>query len=162
MQSLNNNVRADGTLRRSRRRLFSALALWFALTSAGGAAADTFKSEAELRPFGDRVMATVVKSGMPAAYDLLKPYLLIPESEFQSVLRSSKSQRDQFAVRYGKTLGYDFVGSRKAGESLVRIVYIEKTEKHALPWTFYFYKTPAGWVLNAFHWNDQVPALFFP
>jgi hypothetical protein len=162
MQSLKTQLRADAAQGRSRRRLGSLPVLWLALTIAGSAAADTLKSEADLRPFGDRVMAAVVKSGMPAAYDALKPYLLIPESEFQSVLRSSKSQRDQFALRYGRTIGYEFVGSRKAGESLVRIVYIEKTEKHALPWTFYFYKTPAGWVLNAFHWNDQVPALFFP
>lgn len=161
MQSLPTKTHVDG-LGRSTRRRCSAAAFAVALTIAGSAGADKLKSEAELRPFGDRVMATVVKAGMPAAYDLLKPYLLIPESEFQSVVRSSKSQRDQFAVRYGRTLGYEFVGSRKAGESLVRIVYIEKTEKHALPWTFYFYKTPAGWVLNAFHWNDQVPALFFP
>jgi len=129
---------------------------------AGSAGADTLKSEAELRPFADRVMTTLVKTGMPAAYEMLKPYLLLPESEFQSALRNSKSQRDQFGVRYGKSLGYELVGSRKVGESLVRIVYVEKTEKHPLPWTFYFYKTPAGWVLNGFHWNDQVPALFYP
>jgi hypothetical protein len=128
----------------------------------GSAQAETLRSEAELRAFGDRVMTTVVKSGMPAAYETLKPYLLVPDSEFQSAVRNSKLQRDQFTVRYGKSLGFEYVGSRKVGESLVRIVYVERTEKHALPWTFYFYKTPFGWVLNGFHWNDQVPVLFYP
>jgi hypothetical protein len=162
-------MQSDSTMLRTDRkrcrlqRLMRTFAAWAMLACGTAAAAvETLKSEAELRPFAERMMTTVVKAGMPAAYAAMKPYLLIPESEFESVLRSSKSQRDHYGIRYGKSLGFEFIGLRKAGESLVRVVYVEKMEKHALPWTFYFYKTPSGWVLNAFHWNDQVPALFFP
>jgi len=49
---------------------------------------------------------------------------------------------------------------KNLGQSLVMVTCIEKTEKHALPWLFYFYKSPQGWVLNSFVWNDNLPSLF--
>ena len=131
-----------------------------AMFSSGAALADTLKAESDLRSLGDQVMAAVVKGGMSPAFEAMKPYVLIPESEFQSLALASKSQRDQFGARYGKTIGYEFIGQRKLGESLIRLTYIEKTEKHALPWMFYFYKTPSGWALNSFSWNDRMPQLF--
>lgn len=118
------------------------------------------KSETELRALGDRIMAGLVKGGVKAAFAEMKPHVVIPESEFESVMLQSQAQRDQFGARYGKTTGYEFIGQRKVGDSLVRLVYIEKTDKHAMPWTFYFYKGPAGWLMNSFHWNDQLPQLF--
>jgi hypothetical protein len=43
--------------------------------------------------------------------------------------------------------------------SLLKLTYIEKTERHALPWMFYFYRSPTGWVLNTFVWHDQMQNL---
>lgn len=135
--------------------------LALALGCAGNSWSETLKTEGELRVFGDRVMAALIKGGTAAAFAAMKPYTLVSESEFQSLQHSSKSQRDNFGVRYGKTLGYEFISQKKVGESLVRMIYIERTEKHALPWVFFFYKTPSGWVLNTFLWNDQLPQLFY-
>jgi len=90
----------------------------------------------------------------------MKPFVLVPEAEFEAMALASKSQRDQFGARYGNPIGYEFLGQRKVGDSLVRLTYIEKTDKHALPWMFYFYKTPTGWALNSFQWNDRMPQLF--
>lgn len=124
------------------------------------AMADTLKSEAEAKQLTEKVMAQVAKSDLTSAFALMKPYVVIPESEFQALALQTKSQRDQFGVRYGKSLGYEFVGEKKAAESVLRLVYIEKTAKHALPWMFLFYKTPSGWVLNSFAWNDQIQNAF--
>jgi hypothetical protein len=73
---------------------------------------------------------------------------------------NSQSQRDQFGARYGAAAGNEFIAQKKVGDSLLRLVYIEKTERHALPWTFIFYRGPKGWVLNSFNWNDRLPDLF--
>jgi hypothetical protein len=43
---------------------------------------------------------------------------------------------------------------------VLRLLYMEKTEKHALPWAFIFYKTPKGWMLSSFGWNDKMPQFF--
>ena len=130
------------------------------LSFSSAPSADTLKSESDLRPLADRIMAVVVKDGISAAFETMKAYTVVPESEFQSMALASKSQRDQFGGRYGKTIGFEFIGLKKVGESLVRLTYIEKTEKHALPWTFYFYKTATGWVLNSFQWHDRLPQVF--
>ena len=138
------------------RALLLGLALWIS----GSSVAETLKSESELRPLADRVMGVLVKDGMSAAFAAMKPYAIIPASEFDSTALGSKSQRDQFGARYGKTIAFEFIGQKKLGESLIRLTYIEKTEKHALPWMFYFYKTPTGWSLNSFSWTDRMPQLF--
>lgn len=124
------------------------------------AIADSLKSESDIKSFADNLMTKIAKGDMTSAFNMMKPYVIIPEAEFQSAALNSKAQRDQFGVRYGRTIGYEYIGQKKIGESLVRFVYIEKTEKHVLPWMFYFYKAPAGWVLNSFFWNDQMPQLF--
>ncbi len=126
----------------------------------GVASADTMKTEAELGPFVDTVMAKVGKSDLPAAFELLRPFVVIPESKFQSLVVTTKASRDQVGTRYGKTIDHECLGEKKLGQSLVKITCIEKTEKHALPWVFFFYKTPSGWVLNSFYWNDRLPGLF--
>ena len=131
----------------------------FAL-AASIAHADTLKTEADLKPFAERVMASVSNSGIAVAFNVMKPYTTLPDAEFKAALLASETQRDQFGARYGKSIGYEFVSQKKLGDSLVRIVYLEKTEKHAYPWLFHFYRTRAGWVLDSFLWNDQASQLF--
>jgi hypothetical protein len=137
-----------------------AVAFLLTIFGVGSAWAGALKAESDIRSFSDNVMSSVIKGGVPAAFATMKQYMITPEAEFQSAALSSQSQREQFGARYGKTVGYEFIGQKKLGESLVMLTYIEKTEKHALPWRFYFYKTPTGWILNSFNWNDQMPQLF--
>lgn len=60
--------------------------------------ADTFKSEADAKQLSERVMAQVAKGELVAAFSLMKPYVVIPESEFQGLALQTKSQRDQFGA----------------------------------------------------------------
>lgn len=122
--------------------------------------ADTVKSETEAKQLTEKVMAQIAKGDLSAAFPSMKPYVVIPESEFQGLALQTKSQRDQFGARYGKSIGYELVSEKKAGDSILRLIYVEKTAKHALPWVFYFYKSPTGWVLNSFSWNDQIQSAF--
>jgi len=137
------------------------IALYFALLFVSASAmADTLKSEQEAKLLTEKIMAQVAKADLASAFALMKPYVVISDSEFQGSLLQSKSQRDQFGSRYGKPLGYEFIAEKKAGESILRLTYIEKTAKHALPWAFVFYKTPTGWVLNSYYWNDNIQNAF--
>ena len=122
--------------------------------------ADTLKAESELRPFAEKILQSVAKSDLDAAFSAMKPYVVIPDTEFQSVLLRTKAQREQYTSRYGRSVGYEFLGAKKLGQSLVRLTFIEKTEKTGLPWIFVFYETSEGWVLNSFFWSDQLPQLF--
>jgi hypothetical protein len=134
--------------------------LVFATVGLNVANADVLKSEAEIRPFADSVMAKVGAGDVSGAFALMKPYTIIPSSEFEATASNSKAQRELVGTRFGSAAGYEFVDQAKVGQSLLRLTYIEKTQRHALPWMFYFYRSPEGWVLNSFLWNDNMPGLF--
>jgi hypothetical protein len=124
------------------------------------ARADTLKNDADLKPFGDRVMSAVAGAGLSAAVSVMRPYVVMSEMELQTALLKMQAQREQLAPRYGKTTGFEYIGTKRLGQSLLRLTYIEKTERHALPWMFHFYRTPNGWVLTSFIANDLSSELF--
>lgn len=121
--------------------------------------ADTLPAEPDVRKFADSVMAKVGSGDLTGAFAAMKPYTIVPPSEFDVMALTSKSQRELVGGRYGAPAGYEFIGETKAGASLLKLTYIEKTEHHALPWMFFFYRSPNGWVLNTFLWHDQVQNL---
>ena len=122
--------------------------------------AGSLKDEKDIRAFATGVMEKVGKGDLDGAFNALKPYVALSSTEIDSVAIQSKAQREQYGKRYVESIGFEFIDEKKVGESLIRLRYIEKTDKHALPWLFYFYKTPEGWTLNAFNWNDQFNQLF--
>ena len=122
--------------------------------------AHTLKSEADVRLHTDKIMARVAKGDLSGAFDVMKPYVVITEAELQGAALQSKAQREQYSNRYGKPIGYELFKEKRVGESLIRFIYGEKTEKHVLPWMLVYYKTSSGWVLNSFMWNDQIGFLF--
>jgi hypothetical protein len=122
--------------------------------------ADTLKADADLKPFGDRVMSAVAGAGLPAAVSVMRPYIVISETELQNALLKMQAQREQLGPRYGRTTGFEYIGTKRLGQSLVRLTYIERTERHALPWMFHFYRTGNGWVLTSFIANDLSSELF--
>ena len=130
-----------------------------AVLTLNNANADTLAAESDVRKFADGVMAKVGSGDLAGAFAAMKPYTVVPASEFDVMALTSKSQRDLVGTRYGNAAGYEFVSETKAGTSLLKLTYIEKTERHALPWMFFFYRSPNGWVLNTFTWHDQMQNL---
>jgi hypothetical protein len=122
--------------------------------------ADTLKDEDEVKRFGDSVLETAVVDGVVEAFDAMAPFVQLNEAEMNSLAKESKKQRDQYVGRFGKSVGYEFLGKSTVGTSLIMLQYIEKTERHAFPWTFYFYKTEQGWMLNDFAWHGDIRRLF--
>lgn len=139
------------------KRLFVSFLL---LAASFTAFADTLKSESEARELSERVMAKLASGEIANAFALIKPYSTLPEAEVESLLQQTLSKREQLAGRHGQVVGYEFIGEKKAGESLLRLIYIEKFSTNALPWAFFYYKTPTGWMLNSFAWNDRIQNAF--
>ncbi len=139
----------------------AALLLWL-MSLPVQAQAQTLKTESDVQKFTVRVMSAVGRGDLQAAYTALKNYAVLPGAEIDAGLQQSQAQRDQpaFTERYGKTDGYDLIGKRKLGSSMLRYAYIEKTERHPLPWVFHFYLSPKGWVLNEFGWDGNAAALY--
>lgn len=123
-------------------------------------AIDTFKDETAMRNFADTFMEKAGKGDLTEAYDFIKPYASMNSVDVDSAADESKQQRQKFAMRYGPSKGYQFISEKKVGDSLYRLLYIEKAEKQAVPWVFYFYKSDKEWRLDEFNWTDRVSVLF--
>jgi hypothetical protein len=130
------------------------------MLAAGPSFADTLATDVDVRKFADGVMAKVARGDLAGAFATMKPYTIVPGTEFDAMVLNSKSLRDQYGARFGKSVGFEFVEQKRVGGTLLRLTYIEKTEKHVLPWNLYFYKGPNGWVLNSFNWHDRMQDLF--
>lgn len=122
--------------------------------------ADTFKDEAAMRKFGDDFMNKIGSGDVAAAFEMLRPYSIMNDVDFGSAVNESNKQRQKFSIHYGPSAGYVFVAETKKGNTAYMLQYIEKTQKQALIWAFYFYKTKDGWVVDEFGWTDQLSVLF--
>jgi hypothetical protein len=96
----------------------------------------------------------VQKGNIAGAYDQLFTGSTIPVDKPQAVT-VLKQQTQASLPLYGKILGFELVHEEKLSESVIRYVYILKTEKAPLTWEFYFYKPKADWFLANINFNDQ-------
>jgi len=135
----------------------AALALGSALHAAR---ADTLKSEAEVRTLADKVMAQAGAGHTDDAYGLLSPYALVDIRAMENARTHARSSRMAIEALVGNSVGYEFIRSEKVGESLIKLTYIEKTERQAIPWQFIFYKAPTGWAVSTFSNGADVDSLF--
>ncbi len=124
------------------------------------AVADTLNSPVEARKLTDQVMTKVGAGETEDGVRLTKPFLIIPVSEFDVMLEQLKLQMPAISHRFGKSIGSEFIREDRVGEHLLRIVHLHRFEKHAMRWRFYFYQGNAGWVLNTFKTDDDLPQLF--
>ncbi len=101
----------------------------------------------------EQFLSTLLKGKVEKAYDdIFKGTLL--EQKTQQVVFIKKQTSIATSV-YGKLLGYEFIKQQNYGNSIVRLVYIIKTEMHPLTFEFYFYKPKTKWILSNISFNDQ-------
>lgn len=122
--------------------------------------ADTLKGPAEARQLTDRIMVKVGEGDIESGIRLAKPFLIIPVAEFDVMLDQVKMQQPAMTQRFGKSIGHEFIREERTGENLLRIIQIHRFEKHAMRWSFYFYRGKNGWVLNTFKTDDDIRQLF--
>lgn len=134
--------------------------LLLGLILVNSAAALTVADEPAAKELCNAIMGKVSTGDLDGAFKLMKPYIPVSETEIDSIALQTKTLREQFGKRYGNSIGYEFIDSKKVGDSLLRFRYIEKTNQHALPWVFYFFKSKDGWILNSFDWKDTFGELF--
>ena len=122
--------------------------------------AATLDSKEAARKLTDQVMAKVASGDFNGGLILMKPYLVIPESEFNVMLEQAKLQLPAIQGRFGKIVDIEFISEKMVGKSLLQIVQIQKFEKHIMRWRFIFYNPEGKWVLNTFNYDDNIRSLF--
>ncbi|WP_293623539.1 hypothetical protein [Salinisphaera sp.] len=140
------------------KRLGVAILLWCAVSTAQ---AKVFDDKSELRPFLDSVMQIVADGKFDQAISKFRPYMTMPEDQIQGVALQIKSARQQAKTLLGETIGYEYLGKKVVGESLIRFVYLEKTTKSPLVWVFVMYRNDEGWVIPSFQFNAGTEEPFY-
>jgi len=124
------------------------------------ASATSLESRDAAKQLTDQIMTKVVSGDIEGGLLLMKPYLIIPDSEFNVMLEQTKLNLPTIQGRFGKTLGSELIVEKQVGKSLLKIVHIQKFERHILRWNFFFYKPNNKWVLNTFNFDDNIRSAF--
>jgi len=132
------------------------------LLSISNCYADTFLSESEIKPFLESVMSEVAKGNISEGIIMLKPYTSVPEEKMETAILQSKLSRKQSLDFIGRSIGYEFLGEKRVGSSLIRLIYLEKTENYPITWMFIFYKNNNGWVIPSFKFSldTEIPFIY--
>lgn len=88
------------------------------------------------------------------AYDSLFVGSKIPAQKPQAV-DMLKRQTSSGLPLYGNIVGLEKIRDEKIGNSIVRLVYVLKSELAPTIWEFYFYKPKNRWFLANVKFNDQ-------
>jgi len=70
-----------------------------------------------------------------------------------------KEQTQSTLADYGKILGYDLIREEKFGGSVLRLVYLVKSEVVPTVWQFFFYKPNSEWYLLGITFFDDADGL---
>jgi hypothetical protein len=124
------------------------------------ALAADFASLAEARKAADKAIALFQQEKLVAGYASLKPYWPMAGVEIDNLANQTNTQWPMVKSRFGASIGAEFVKECKGGDSLARLVYLQKFQNHAIRWVFTFYKPNDKWLINAVSFDDNIGALF--
>ncbi|MBP3983339.1 hypothetical protein J5837_02790, partial [Pseudoxanthomonas helianthi] len=108
----------------------------------------------------EKVVQKASTGDVRGGLELARPYLAIPSSQFDVLLGQLEMQAPVQATRYGKSIGYELLRNDTVADSLIRIIYIQKFERHAVFWIFYFYKPKNDWLLSELSYSDALTSAF--
>ena len=132
--------------------IFTVIVLAFAFPTSASAGLTVEETE----KLSDRAMQHFVDEDFEAGYKLLRPNWPIPGVEIDGLINQTQQQWPLISNRFGASIGYELIKSSTAGESLRRMIYIHKFEKHFVTWVFVFYKAKDSWQINSVSFTDQI------
>ena len=120
-----------------------------------GAGTPTMQNKEALTPTGiaESFLARLGKGEVEPAYQQL--FAGSPLAAQPTQLQMLKSQTESALSIFGKALGFELYKQEKFGESLVRLTYVQRLERHPLVWKFWVYRPGSEWQVNAVVFNDQ-------
>ena len=136
------------------------IALMLFMVATANAQAESLASTGEVKKFVELVMADIGSGDFNKGLEKVRPYIALPEAQYDEMMKKMKSQLPTIARYLGKTVGVEFIKEETAGDSLMRVSYIQKFEQAPFRWVFYFYKTRDGWALTAIKFDEKISSLF--
>lgn len=124
-------------------------------------AVQTLADEGDVRKLVDSAMASVGAGRIEEGMQRLQPYWLLrdqaalPEFVLQTTAKLLKAE-----PVYGKPVGWEFLGERRAGNAFRRLGYLQRFQNYAVAWDVSLYHSPRGWLVNEVTFHDTLDPLF--
>lgn len=115
--------------------------------------------EKAMMKLSESFMGLVSAGKYREAYNSMKAHWLLPSHEIEQLIYQTEQQLPMISSRYGKSIGYERINTEYIGKSLVKEIYIQKFEKHALAWLLFYYKPDDQWLVNAVAFSDDIYSL---
>ncbi|GGP03332.1 hypothetical protein GCM10010992_11310 [Cloacibacterium rupense] len=121
----------------------------------------TFRTKEEVKSFSEDVMNSFSKKDFKNAYAILRMKWILPENELDQLEGLTMKQMNMVTSRYGEIVGYEFYKDLAINETLLRKIYILKFENSPIIFSFTYYNSGKGWILNGFKYSDEADILQF-
>ncbi len=95
------------------------------------------------------------EGNLSEAFDKMDPYLPLPLEEKQELRSQTIKYKGMLENRLGKRVGFTRATEKRIDEVAIREVYFVLHELSAIRLIFTYYKSPEGWILNSFKWDDS-------
>ena len=105
----------------------------------------------------EALLISIQKGDISGGYDQLFIDSCPGLDKAQQVLYLKK-QTDTGLFLYGKVLGHEFVKEETSGGSVMRLVYLLKSDDYFTVWNFYFYKPKERWLTAGVFFNSELSA----
>ena len=128
------------------KHLLAALALFVVCSTA---AAQSPRAQAE------NFMSGLQKGQAAAAYAKLFEGSNIPPAQAQNLSRQTQAT----LAPLGRVLGYDLIREEQFGQTLTRLVYLLRLERHPTTWEFYYYRPANRWYLAEINFSEKFEAV---
>jgi len=103
-------------------------------------------------------LSSIQHGNISEGYDRLFEGSQIPSAKPQAISMLKQQTKGGLPL-YGKIIGFEKVKEEKFGNSILRFVYVLKSETHPTIWEFYFYQPKKSWFLINVKFNDQFDLL---
>jgi hypothetical protein len=139
---------------------FFFLFLAISLTLVGNAIAENLKTIDELKGFTQSFIEKIAAGDSKAAVDYLGPYSVIRGSDLNVLTPQIQTQMLKIEASYGICVGTEFISIEQLGNSLIKIIQLQKFNVYAVRWMLIFYNNGSGWKVVNVSFDDKIPDLF--
>jgi len=140
-------------------RLLTAILFSLAIISCDPEKKDTGKEQID--KVCDGFMDAFSKQRLTEAVELLRKHSVIGAEKIDTLQATMSKQLKNVFPAYGKMVSFQFISERKIKDFIVRRYYILKLEKYYVKFDFTLYKSPNGWTITSFNYNDELIELLF-
>ncbi|HVO38067.1 MAG TPA: hypothetical protein VMV03_03465 [Spirochaetia bacterium] len=121
------------------------------------------RTDRDIQALCEETLANVVAGDVSRGIGALRPYATgISVEDVDSLETQIRGQAATITKNYGDPLGFMFISGENLRDTVIRLVYIVKYQKHMIRWSFIFYKPVDSWILDYVNYDDSVEALFGP